>query len=264
VDLPSEAVDIANNVATDEEPHVKRKSPNPIGLPHAQRREGFTLLEMIVTIGIILVLLAIAVVGYRSLDASASKKDTAIALTNLQAMVGELESTAGLTRIEGPGGVYAIKDRITRPGNGTVPNPGDVASGTGETARYGPAVRRTQDVIARLSQVPKNKTAIGQIPGKRLLGRPASPYAADPNKVALDTTGKNLPTPPVPVDGWRNPILFVPSGGIEGVNVGAKPDGTYDAPNQTITAPSNRPFWASAGPDGDFTKGDDNIYSFSK
>jgi hypothetical protein len=25
-----------------------------------------------------------------------------------------------------------------------------------------------------------------------------------------------------------------------------------------------RPFWASAGPDGDFAKGDDNIYSFEK
>ena len=29
-----------------------------------------------------------------------------------------------------------------------------------------------------------------------------------------------------------------------------------------IRSPDNRPFWASAGPDGDFRTGDDNMYSF--
>ena len=29
-----------------------------------------------------------------------------------------------------------------------------------------------------------------------------------------------------------------------------------------IRSPDNRPFWASAGPDGNFCTGDDNMYSF--
>jgi hypothetical protein len=29
-----------------------------------------------------------------------------------------------------------------------------------------------------------------------------------------------------------------------------------------IRSPDNRPFWASAGADGDFRTGDDNMYSF--
>jgi hypothetical protein len=31
-----------------------------------------------------------------------------------------------------------------------------------------------------------------------------------------------------------------------------------------IHSPDGRPFFASAGPDGDFSNGDDNLYSFEK
>jgi THO complex subunit 2 len=31
-----------------------------------------------------------------------------------------------------------------------------------------------------------------------------------------------------------------------------------------VTSPDRRPFWVSAWPDGDFAKGDDNVYSFGK
>ena len=34
--------------------------------------------------------------------------------------------------------------------------------------------------------------------------------------------------------------------------------------NPVIRSPDNRPFFASAGPDGDFSKGDDNLYSFEQ
>jgi hypothetical protein len=85
---------------------------------------------------------------------------------------------------------------------------------------------------------------------------------------------------PVLLDGWGNPIIFVPASGLHvrllnGVgnyNSGSisqdyiivSPEGAVI--NQGSAAPIvtklGRPFFASAGPDGDFTKGDDNIYSF--
>jgi prepilin-type N-terminal cleavage/methylation domain-containing protein len=58
-------------------------------------------------------------------------------------------------------------------------------------------------------------------------------------------------TTPVPLDAWGNPIIFV-MGGVLNVN-GAQ-----------IHSPDYHPFFASAGPDGNFAKGDDNLYSFEK
>lgn len=58
----------------------------------------------------------------------------------------------------------------------------------------------------------------------------------------------------VPTDAWNNPIIYVPPGGLTGV--------TIRGSTGTITAPDGRPFFASAGADGNFTTGDDNVYSF--
>ena len=86
---------------------------------------------------------------------------------------------------------------------------------------------------------------------------------------------------PVVADGYGNPIWFIPRGGLgdtpNGVNLVSKGGGSYDKPNQLIVAPGavpnptppptkigKRPFFASAGEDGDFSKGDDNQYSFDQ
>ncbi|HVT88232.1 MAG TPA: type II secretion system protein [Tepidisphaeraceae bacterium] len=95
------------------------------------------------------------------------------------------------------------------------------------------------------------------------------------------------PAAPLLLDAWDNPIIFVPatglrvrlSNGATDYNVPTSaavqptsmiivsPEGQV-AMNTTVTPPQpqltrpGRPFWASAGPDGDFAKGDDNIYSF--
>jgi hypothetical protein len=65
------------------------------------------------------------------------------------------------------------------------------------------------------------------------------------------------------LDAWGNPIIFVPS------SLGSSPP---SATGILVTggvrfaqvAPDNRSFFASAGPDGNFATGDDNIYSFEK
>jgi len=82
--------------------------------------------------------------------------------------------------------------------------------------------------------------------------------------------------PPVVLDGWGNPIIFVPASGLYDIYTGLvyvnvtivgtnhiSFTGSLVSVNKPVTAPDGRPFWVSAGPDGNFVLGDDNIYSFS-
>jgi len=70
--------------------------------------------------------------------------------------------------------------------------------------------------------------------------------------------GSTTPLPtPVMLDAWGNPIIFVMGGVLGAVNAGGQ-----TAIN--VNSPDYHPFFASAGPDGDFSKGDDNLYSFEK
>jgi prepilin-type N-terminal cleavage/methylation domain-containing protein len=88
----------------------------------------------------------------------------------------------------------------------------------------------------------------------------------------IDITGKQPPAP-ILLDAWNNPIIFVPATGLR-VRLQADPSKEHivispeGEVNNTTAAPTivrpGRPFFASAGPDGDFTLGDDNVYSFDK
>jgi hypothetical protein len=117
--------------------------------------------------------------------------------------------------------------------SGSLAAPGKV--GTEDAGRTGAAVVATRDVIELLRSMPLNRDVLAQVPQEQL----------------MLLSGSDAP---VILDGWYNPILFVGAGGLSGVNV----DGT----SRTIQSPDNRPFFASAGADGDFSSGNDNIYSF--
>ena len=83
---------------------------------------------------------------------------------------------------------------------------------------------------------------------------------------------------PVFLDAWGNPIIFVPGGslgaapnpanvvnGLAVAGSGAMVSGSGPAAIATqANSPDGHPFFASAGPDGDFSKGDDNLYSYEK
>jgi len=107
-----------------------------------------------------------------------------------------------------------------------------------------------------------------------------APGAIDPAPWIDETKTQN--PAPLLVDGWNNPIIFVPATGLKVRLLNGKtsfdktdmtqnwiivsPEGKVDSNGTAapqVTTPG-RPFWASAGPDGDFSKGDDNIYSFEK
>jgi hypothetical protein len=86
------------------------------------------------------------------------------------------------------------------------------------------------------------------------------------------------------LDGWNNPIIFVPGTGLrvrrlngqQSLNptdmsqtwIDISPEGKVknlgSKTQPPVVTQPGRPFFASAGPDGDFTTGDDNIYSFEQ
>lgn len=109
----------------------------------------------------------------------------------------------------------------------------------------------------------------------------STPPTSDNTNWRLD----NSPPTPILMDSWGNPILFVPGTGLRvrklngketlsnlGPDVADQTDIIVSPEGKVERAPGvapklispGRPFFASAGPDGDFSKGDDNLYSFEQ
>jgi len=226
--------------------------------PNSRRRLGFSLIELLVVIAVILILISIGVIGYRHVERSNAERQTKTVLASADSFVREMNSIGSLTMLEGPAGLSpapiftqgAVLNGIS---NSAWDNPGNVNFGKpGRDAVIDqqppkPTGDSIQTRVMRfLLSNPKNKTAMQAMPSGASLTMPAG-YAV-----------------PFLADAWGNPLIYVPSGGLGKVNF------TNGATNQTVTSsgqlvdPQNRGFWASAGPDGDFTTGDDNIYSFQK
>jgi hypothetical protein len=122
----------------------------------------------------------------------------------------------------------------------------------------------TPGIMQQLVTIPDNANGLGKIVTSEVA--PFKPIAG-----VTQAAGTTYPS--VLLDGWGNPIIFVPASGLQFVyrnlnystNPPTVPAGTpaFPALPPTIVSPDGRPFWASAGPDGDFIRGDDNIYSFN-
>lgn len=255
------------------------------------RSNAFTLIEVISVVAILALLMTIAAYGFNKVIGGSKQRATEVTMGNLRSMLTEYEVVSkGLTRqparmwvggatvtLAGTYNIWRDGDADTAlPEPDPIPTPGDVttAAGTGANGRYSAdGIANTQLVLGMLQQIPAVKTAMAQIPSSQYM----ETIQAGHGGVKLTVTepsgygnGNNKPAPPLVLDGWGNPILFVPSGGIYDLTVG---DVKRKQQPTTLTPPSNdgpikspdaRPFWASAGPDGDFSKGDDNIYSFEQ
>ena len=149
---------------------------------------------------------------------------------------------------------------------------GDKTGGT-NSPRYGSnAMADTDNIMYVLSQIPANRTTLQSLQSKRIMEVPIGTGGAPVPWTTIGRTPMAFP-PVVPLDGWGNPIIFVPRGGIH-VLIKNQTTGNNDTylvrstGTTLITAAdppmtgSERPFWASAGQDGDFTQGADNVYSF--
>ncbi len=215
--------------------------PAGVGVSH-RRRGGFSLVEILVAIAVILVLLGIGIYGYRSMEDSASRKQTMANLASAAGLLKEMNSTGSYSRIEGPNDPgqpppFHVSGAVAT-------NPGDVnVAKTGRATVVGNSPR----LMTILRSNPKIASMITALPSQALL-------SADP--------GQPPRTVPVLCDAWNNPLLLVPSGGLQGVSVGGSTV-TVTSSGQA-NSPANRAFWASAGPDGNFSTGDDNLYSFQQ
>lgn len=249
----------------------------PTGVPLVLRRKGFTLIELLVVIGIIALLASILIVGVRSISQSSHEKATRTNMDNLKSLVVERTNSGGMDAVDA---LYLPSSTVPPP----PPPHGPLPTGTPGGGIIGVPGNVQQDSPDRLPTfttaappyVPKNEVARTQLV-MGLLNSAASAMiqklpsgtfmtAAEANSVAK----LNPPMPvTVPLDGWGNPMIYVPGGGISVTVTG--PNKTVV--NQVIKAPDGKGFWASAGPDGIFTdtintspnqkpNGDDNVYSF--
>lgn len=211
-----------------------------------RRRSAFTLIEVMAVVGILALLMAFTVIGLRHLNRTAKDNDTHSVLQSAQAMIDELGAGGGTSKLAAVvAGYYPKVGTI----NTAAVAPGGVAEGQSArdpSTNPNGAVAATQAILAALLTNPKNKEMFDGLPKQRKL---YLPVAGNPTQTQA----------PLLVDGYGNPIIFVPSGGLKGVGVAGQP-----ASSAALQSTPPRSFWASAGEDGDFTKGDDNIYSFSK
>jgi len=144
--------------------------------------------------------------------------------------------------------IYAPSDSVASP----------TAVAEGASDRNSTAVNQTRTIMARLLAIPSNKKVLDSLPADHVW-----------------RTGNDV----VLLDGFGNPIIYVPRRGLTGVNLGKTGENEYPqaTKNRTIASPGakklstddppimlGQPFFASAGEDGDFSKGDDNHYSFEQ
>jgi prepilin-type N-terminal cleavage/methylation domain-containing protein len=230
-------------------------------------RRAFTLVEILMAVGIIAVLIGISVLAYKHLSSGPKAAGTDVALKVLVAMLDEFKHQNDPKRrfdnnidqptATAPAPKYTNAQVAAPPGAIEAGQKGYTENSASMTAD---AVLRTRQVLKVLLTIPSNKKMFADLPA--------------------ELRGDETVDGPIILDAYRAPIIYVPSGGLTGVNLAPleanlKNDGTdvFRLPKQTVTSsgpkstaipPREAPFWASAGPDHFFTNGDDNQYSWQK
>jgi type II secretory pathway pseudopilin PulG len=302
---------------------------------HSQPRpKGFTNVELLVVIGVIVLLASITVLGLRTVLGGVQEKQTRAAMQSLDTLlsqaIGEGKDAEEklyqyvLPRIytpvatvspyvppqpAPPAGIATMpmvmpRMSVDRGGLSTNEYLFDSEIGASDVngGAYGPAVL-TAHVIKSITSSPTAKSTFETIAPdlRRVLKSNTEEIDQIDRRPQRDprienATGRRDGMVLVN-DGWGNPILFVhdnlrrPSssgttsellantGGLTGIYTAESlfwsptataPNNMPDSPPaparvkvaDALYSPDRRPFWMSAGPDGDYQTHDDNIYSF--
>lgn len=262
-----------------------------------RKSSAFTTLELLIAIGVLVILLGIVVLGARSILGGSKVRDTKVRLEALAGMLTEFEAVTGVGLKKQPAKMYYGPSAALYPASAsdTAPldiwydanpqtanlplgsrigqaldNPGDVtepnAASNGRLRST--AVHNTQIVMGLLTGIPAGAEMLGKLPPTALMTNPNRTGSLNTGSLTfVGNDNRGALQPPLVVDSWNNPIIFVPASGLDAVNLegGARKITSVGAiaPGiSSIPAAGARPFFASAGPDGNFSTGDDNLYSF--
>ncbi len=213
---------------------------------------GFTMVEILTVVGILALLAGLIAVGFNVLGSSQERR-TRVAIEAAMGMQAEYENSTKLT-----GGLLtcsvnasAFESDTTTPANVCI---------------FEPAVA----IMDKLLKVPANQSAMEKVDASNVKSMTVLIAAG---AVVNTYSGDQSLTKPLLLDGWQKPLVYVGSGGL--THLKADPDGAkfwygptggmpsgYTQKAASVTAPNGRPFWVSAGKDGNFETHDDNIYSF--
>jgi len=251
------------------------------------------MIELMVAIGILIILVGILMFGIKQITGTSKASETRVALENCRGMLSDLDATAKLgsrnapiqwyqpSQAPGPAtpvdlanvtdpdiDFWHMPGKFTGPPDHGLPIFAPTSVKDGETARTkDPYILNTARAMSKIMSMTANRTKVQNLPPNRLFKLPSNP-AVGANKVDESQY-------PIVLDGWGNPILFVPASGMRDVKLNGvtnnngmrlvtssklRDNSANDWANQAV----DRPFFASAGPDGDFSTGDDNIYSFEQ
>ena len=231
------------------------------------KRKAFTVIELMVSIGILLILVGIAYVSIKTIGAHTRAQATKTTLASLDGMLAELVSR-DRSVLNGP--PFRSYSPTGFPQGVSFQLGGGVAAeDVNDPDRYGTPVMITQRVMRRLAAMPANKVAFAQIPAdRRIAPKWASGVDYEPGDTVwfwvppnqrvnkqnflcqkAHTSGGQGPgganwlaanantqidVTPVLADAWGNPIIYVPGGFTPGfgeglANVRAKNSDTYNA-----------------------------------
>ncbi len=203
----------------------------------ARRGTAFTLVELLIVIGVILILMAITIPTIQTIVIQAKTRETRVVMQSAAAMLAELDAHSAISSLP------VLATPVWATANG------DVSDGDSANDRLSTPVQQTGQALAVMLALPGNQDAFMKLPSAQ--------------RSTINVGGNALP---MLLDGWGNPIILVPATGMV-VSTGGGATTPLIVSSRTVNGAdkTNRMYFASAGADGNFyNAGDDNLYSFDR
>jgi len=258
-------------------------------------RRAFTAVEIMLAVAVLIILASLLVVGLGRLSDQSRARATRLTMENMRNMLAELELRGAVPsegRVDAPGNV-TVNYRNNRFGNAVVRTQRVMRRALAAPANRALLAKFASDQQAPLEWAPGVAYQAGDLVmhgGQyyRCTQNHSSNNQQQPPGGPWEPTSDHVP---MFLDGWGNPIIYIPGPLVDPAWTGSwwyrYGLGNVSVSGQTRvicnpltvvypSAPTNdpdkmrkldemkafKPFFASAGPDGDFARGDDNIYSF--